>query len=501
MYTLIVIDDEPIIREGIIKMVGRLPQWRLIGECDNGKHALSLVQEFKPDLIISDIRMPLMDGLNLLEQLRSIGMQTLVVLLTGYPDFEYAQRGLRSSAFDYLLKPCSASSLIETLNKAEERIEQTRSQIRDHEVWLSDQLLRSLLYSKETDKYDYSNIPFYGDSLHIIAVSITAAKPILEILGNTISDCLNMIQFRIIPNGVEELLLAISFLPDEHLSMQEELKRILFSVKESLLHAYPMPWKAGIGGQFPIWEGASMSYVQSKLAVNLASQQFPVLAFNEIQQHQSSLFVIPAELEVTLISAIKKGVLDEVNAVYDELSGYLGRLSHTELFTTIHQLQLRIANGIGAEFGFIEFDSISRTLNNEQAILLLAEKIRTWTNWSHDITRLHLGAIVQRAIHYIHENYAKDITLVFIAQKIRMNPSYLSVLFKQETGKTFSEYLTTYRMEQAIGLLKQGDLKIYQIAQQVGYVNGRHFSQNFRKFSDQTPNEYRVSLSLALLEK
>lgn len=139
MVSLLVVDDETIIRRGLLTTLGKQEELMVVGAAESGTDALRMVEQLQPDLVITDINMPNMDGLQLLEQLRAIDEDLTFIVLTGYDHFSYAQRALRAGAADYLLKPCAPSQLIEVVKREAQKIERRKERQR-HTDWLEQQL-------------------------------------------------------------------------------------------------------------------------------------------------------------------------------------------------------------------------------------------------------------------------------------------------------------------------------------------------------------------------
>ncbi|MBO0993126.1 response regulator transcription factor [Bacillus sp. SD088] len=337
-YKVFLVDDEPMVRAGLKKVLEKVgSNWQYIGEATNGKQALSMIRQLQPDLVISDIRMPGITGLQLLEAIKQLYPDTILILLTGYPEFEYAQHALRYGAFDYILKPSSAEDLMKVLNKAE-------------------------------------------------------------------------------------------------------------------------------------------------------------LEISKIKEKKSSKdpSAIPIELEFSLLNAIKTGNKADAFSGLTKIFDYLDFMTYQELVDYTNSLLMKMKNSLP-----FEFEPISLSFQTPVDVKeWLKEQITLCFNMVHVKETRDISFIIQRAMAVIRKKYNCDLTLKSVAVELCMNSSYLSVLFKQETGETFSNYLTNYRYNKAKELLNNPQLKIYEIGEQVGYVNGRHFSQMFKGKSGMTPKQYRNQLKI-----
>jgi DNA-binding NarL/FixJ family response regulator len=183
-YKILIVDDEMTIRMGLKAMVSKLDNWQWVGEASNGIQAIEMIRQCRPDLILSDIRMPQMDGIAMLEQIRSIGSDSLLIFLTGYPDFTYAQKAIRYGAFDYLLKPMRAAEIMDVLRKAENQIAQKQRggaepgrTASDAEESESANRIRTVLYGGSWEA-DHPSLSIFRECAFVTAVNLCADIPL-----------------------------------------------------------------------------------------------------------------------------------------------------------------------------------------------------------------------------------------------------------------------------------------------------------------------------------
>ncbi|OMF38078.1 hypothetical protein BK133_03625 [Paenibacillus sp. FSL H8-0548] len=506
-YKILIVDDEMMVREGLKVLIGTFDRWICVGEADNGVKALQQINQLQPDLVLSDIRMPEMDGLKLLEQIRSIDPEILVIFLTGYPDFEYAQTAVKFGAFDYLLKPMRAQDIAEAIWKAEQKVEQNRyvrqkslqmeKVAADYEKSLSERVVREVIYSGSLERFDLREWPFFRmyakvSVLNIIVEQLDAEESSTDV-SLTIDERISESLFPLIAlkDGRDEWVLLMGWKDNEDdalISFRiQELVQFLSQI------AAPSIWKIGIG-EAVAFEQAGLSYDQSKFAAYLASREKNVLIYHEISGSDQSLLLLPIEQEFTIMKHVRKGEADEALVMLRRLESHYRRMTLSEFTKHALQLHVRLQNSI-AQLEEKEKDRwmlpvlLSSSFHDmmqklEEGIVFCANRILKHRNQQ-------MNHVIQRAQSIVQSQYGTELKLGDIALKLGMNASYLSTLFKQETGASFSDYLSRCRIEKSIELLNHSNLKIYEVAQQVGYTDGRHFSQLFRKTVGMTPIEYR----------
>jgi|GEM_PF-3580173 Response regulator containing CheY-like receiver domain and AraC-type DNA-binding domain len=498
-YTILIVDDEMTIRDGLKALIGTLDHWVFVGEAANGLQAIEQINRLKPDLVLSDIRMPEMDGLKLLEHLGNMHTETLVIFLTGYPDFEYAQAAVRFGAFDYLLKPMRARDIAEVIRKAEQRIEQLRA-IRDQSLQLeqasanlskssAERCIREMLYGGTMNQMEWTDCSFFTLYNRVSVISIHTDKiPMPETYPAS---------SILLQDGREEWVILLGWMEEaDDWSIADQIRELVGKLANALADR---SWKLGVGGVVP-FNKASLSYDQSKFAAYLASPERKIVNYREITGADHQLLLYPIEQEFALIRSVKKGDSEEALQLLGKLEQSYRRKTIHELSRHTLQLHVHLQNALSQlTDGTAEPWSLPESVPSDHSLIInqLADGINYCASRIHEHNNRQLNYVIQRVKGIVQEEYGTDLKLGDIAAKLGMNASYLSTLFKQETGASFSDYLSRYRIDRSIQLLKEPALKIYEVAQQVGYTDGRHFSQLFRKAFGMTPFEFRNKHGIA----
>lgn len=497
MYKVMIVDDEPMVRAGFRQMLAGMEQWILVGEASNGNQALMLLNQLEPDLIFTDIRMPEFDGLQLLEEISRLQIDTLVVLLTGYPDFEYAQRAIRHGAFDYILKPSRAEAIQAVIIKAQNEIQaKRRIQVESltaaqsasrYQSLTEEKIIRELIYGNYEAGMAGSLSPFLNGLTSVAVMTIHSESTVRDFIQSKPWK----IKYFLLPNGHNETLCLMGWtLFDDHQRCITEITDISNELTRSGLSGI----RGGIGNVCGLDE-AWMSFDQSKMAIQFTSSEFPFLSYNDIMNQSQRTLIFPMKLEAALVENIIRGNKEEVLNILEQAKPHLLKFNLKDLTAHVCQLQVQIVAAINRE-GTTNLYSADLPQkfpfsDHDEAIGWLEMQINQYLLHTSDLTNNRIGYAVNYLLTHIHDHYATELTLKQLANKLQMNSSYLSVLFKQETTKSFSDYVTYYRIEKAKKLLKSPTITVYAAARQVGYADARHFSQAFKKQEGMSPAEYR----------
>ncbi|WP_378107390.1 response regulator [Cohnella cellulosilytica] len=402
MIKLMIVEDEWLVREGLKSTI----PWEelrceIVAEADSGGAALPLLEKTKPDIILTDIRMPGMDGLEMAQQAVRLLPEVEIVFLTGFDEFAYAQRALKIGSADYVLKPTNPDELMQVVRRVSDKVRKRRA---------GNQVERLLSQTRFRD-----------------SGTIVAGKLFYDLLMDSAGDKERELFREILgEQAAGQGAYRVAILePDRRSRGTEEEKRM--AAAEDRLYETEF----------------TFARVRDKLAVLLGEGA-------------------PQEEWPSLVAALASSLGDAgLQAAWSE-----PRHSLDELSSAYEEAERKLAAQAGAA------PSPAARLTELPNIELLKSELR-------------------QTIRYIEEHYQEDISLQEVAGSIPMSESNYSRLFKKQTGVSFVEYLTQLRMEKAKELLLRPDEKVYEIALAVGYQDSRYFSQIFRKYTGDTPSEYR----------
>ncbi|BBI33766.1 response regulator transcription factor [Cohnella abietis] len=514
LIKLLIVDDEPVICEGLRYTI----DWEelgveVAGVAYDGEEALRFIENEEVNIVLTDIRMDGMDGLKLTEHLNISFPQIRVIIISGYEDFSYARQAIRMNVNDYLLKPVEIDELIKAIGKVivgikKEEASSDSVSANEDEQWLSNRIRNSPSYIKETvpAHLPISRYRMIATQLeHFSEWRSTVAPEQYALIQQqwikSINDYLEAYSIRSISVFDHENLLYTLTITNIELG-HEEWNDALEGLLES--------WR----GEAPLYCGVSRVYDSlADTSIHCAEVtellQYHVLEGNVILQAETleqmvanrTLPDIDGAKSVQLfVPAMFKQDLDEVKTLvadlfqtfrehgflleevvkqYDDISVLLRqRLRQSGLSLLEHSRKEPIdlmANN--------SYDSLQRIVEEEMGyLLLLIDK--------NGIDKSYW--IIEKVKKYMAEHYRTDLKAFEVAAWLKITPSYFSLIFKQGTGKTFSEYMNELRIDHAKHLLASTHDKVFEISDQVGYKEYKYFVTVFKTYTGMTPKEYRV---------
>ncbi|WP_435170506.1 response regulator transcription factor [Paenibacillus glycanilyticus] len=503
MYKVLLVDDEPMIREGLRTLL----EWESLGyevvdTAANGKDALQKCEQHELDLIIVDIRMPEMNGLELIRTIRENGGTMHVLILSGYADFEYAKQAIVQRIDGYLLKPVDEDELMDYLQSLRKELDleyETRRKSLDERQGNAEDDLKRLLVEgtaspslsqlsaspdwKEfelllvkTHERNEEETAGYAQIKHRLSERLEqsgaglaiAMEPYLLILLNK---GLDNERFRrethaIIADACEGLASDFTVvsggkaaccadLPAVYKKALERMKNRFFLESGQIMAEDPhLP--TGSGDCKPDLTGTAEKLY---LALEIVNREAIRQQIEESAEAMKAMGFGEAEMKAAFVELVS-AVLDKLASKRPELPVRDYRQRIPELFGEYRMSSLtRLVTAI--------IDQIADALDNSSA-----------------------DKQINRMIDLIHRNYKENLKMETLAELFNYNSAYLGKLFKQVTGENFNTYLDKVRMEQAKILLEQG-LKVYQVAEMVGYANVDYFHSKFRKYVGSSPSVFR----------
>ena len=513
MLKALVVDDEPKIRRGLTALIPRLdPDWTVIGEAKNGIEALELVKKELPDLVITDIRMPHMNGLDLLSMLREYPVQ--VVILSGYGYFEYARTAIKFGAYDFLLKPVKPDEVRDVLSRLKADANSRR--------WLSEaspirpnygNLWKDWLTSQEGGKQHADRLkkllPDGAKDFRLVVIEIEQFDDLIreEHWGD------RQLVYFVVRNITQEILSAEGGFDHQFLFSSgarlhylliggmpgfETFGRIVEEVKKcaKLSVTIGVSDRTDCFGHLPVLYGHAMEALLGKWIFG----QGTVCVYEAVPDEEA-LNGYPVDLEEKMLNAMRAvnaeqalGVLDRfvetvcaARVPFRLFRQYgLQFLSSVLRFVQLHNLTASVFAELPAANGLFHRDFSAEEYRSYMALLVEACIRSLERNAQH-----RRNGLLDKALAFIHDHFHLDLSLDDVAGHVGMGTSYFSTYFKQETGQSFVEYLTALRLEKAKQLMQDPNLRLYEIAGKVGYNDVKYFSRVFKKATGVTPAEYR----------
>ena len=480
-YRVLLVDDEEDIRVGISrKMDWAGLGFSLVGEAENGQDALEMAEQLRPDVVLTDIKMPFMDGLELCRILTQRLPAAKFVVFSGFDDFEYAKQAIRMNVSEYILKPINAPELSEVLRKLRDQLDTERAQRQDLEI----------LRSRYEESLPVLRELFYAHLLEgrIPAGQVydRAARLDLDLSGSSWAAALTHFD---VPQAQRELLsLSVQQLLDENLGAGTCCAKVfLYNDAIAILASFPQ-------AEAPIYDLIEELDRACKLAksyLDLEPGAEARLAFDENDERE-------------LTGAVKLGGEEDIRAAVDRLADKLRRaglalsqchLFFLELLTCLLKLpreaDLELEAVFGAGFtGAVQITDFSSP--EELGTWCLARCLRIRELIGRQRTD-SAWRTVEKAKAFIAGHYAEsELSVEKLCEHLHLSPAYFSTLFKRETGMSFIAYVTVVRMEKAAELLRGTEDKTYRIAEQTGYLDPNYFSYVFKKHFGVSPTKFRA---------
>lgn len=524
MINLLIVDDEETIREGLKDHV----PWdemgiNIVGTAEDGIDALDKIKQLKPDIVIVDIKMPRMDGLQLSQKLKILAPHIKIVFLTGYDDFSYAQQAVTLGVDDYVLKPVSRSALFECIQRVKNKLLDEKKEREEREA-LKKHIVESLPFLKAWffsavkstediwQKLSFININFEDGNFLAVVITIDDANDKDDYY--TLFKLYNRIKFLL--EGMEHLKSVIFF--DEHIFTiilnfptsitKDQTSKItldtLYKIKELLDYIFDGSYTVGVGRTVDDIRYIERSY---KDALEACEYRFymgerQIIYIDDVEPATKSYrYKIPDGEEFMTI--IKVGNEQKARAylkrIFENMKEQRENMDVVKricLELIVYMSKAIYEVGEPPEVLFNKTDpwyEINKRFTIDQLYEFMTNIVDVVIGYLSHQRKTRNQEIVEQVKDIIDKEYSADISLESVSERVYISPCYLSSIFSQEAGITFKEYLIKVRIEKAKELLKEPSIKVYEVAQMVGYKDPHYFSQLFKKYTGITPVQYRNS--------
>lgn len=531
------VEDEMVIRRGIKNSIDWEKEGYIFcGEASDGELAYPMIIKEKPDILITDIRMPFMDGLELCKLVKKELPNIKILILSGYDEFDYAKEAIRLGVTEYLLKPISSGKLLEALNGVSESIrrekedkdlvrkymEEMRENTEHEKQKFFEQMIAgnlSMADALETgEKYEMNlSAGMYNLLLFRFTLGEENRKS-GELLGEAeyaIEKLTERLEYVFeFQRGVEGW--AFLLMADNEEQMSERVKELSKDLEEIMKNYSTIAYFGGIGQPVARLRELEESFREAEraLAARFTMELNRIISVEDIRMAQNVDTL--DDIEITNFGEIEKtrtmlekflnnGAEDEIDEFVDV---YINELSEENLKSVLMR-QYIIMDAYIVMMSFCEkFEGIegemqaqSEELKNSMKTIQTLEEIKNYIRMllkkiigvRDTISGRRYSDIIEIAKDQIRKTYMSDeISLNTIAAEVGMSPSYFSSIFSKEMGKTFVEYLTEIRMDRAKELLMCSSMKTSEIGYEVGYKDPHYFSYIFKKTQNCTPKEFRA---------
>ncbi|TYP70676.1 two-component system response regulator YesN [Paenibacillus methanolicus] len=543
LYKLLLVDDEIDVREGLLQEIDWAAHgFEVVATAENGREASELVERLIPDVVLTDISMPFMDGLALSEWIRREYPNTRIVLLSGFDEFEYAQRAIKLEVDEYVLKPFDGAQIAATLAKVKARIDaeiarrEDMELLREHyrtslpvlrETFLASLLSRKLPGSQIAEKARTYGLQLAGSGYLVSVISLqtgqeaASAKPGGGRMSSLLaSDDLDLQLFAVL-NIAEELWnkqgLGRAFIHQDHIVLlsisaeadHEALLRATLAVLQDTIDQIErflqLPVTVGVGEPVSGLAELKRGYEGALQAIDyrVLEGSNRIIYIGDVERRFVNRLRFDELKEQELVRSLKLGTGDEVRQVVHELFEEIARTETSYKDYQVYVIELLTAVLKAAKDADADLEGLFGGSGKIFAEIEKQGSIEATREWFGNLcvklaqtissSRQHsYRQLVQQAIDFTRANYAdSNISVNQVCGHLHISAGYFSSVFKKETKLTFVAYLMNIRMEAAKELLRATDLKAFEIAERVGFSDPNYFSFCFKKQVGISPKEYR----------
>lgn len=517
MYKVLIIDDDPLIRRGLSSILN----WNelgfaLAGEGKDGQEGLDLFRSLRPDLILTDIKMPHMDGLEMISRIRKEDRKVQIIVITAFRDFEYAKRALSSGVSDLILKPTKIDELSEAVRTAgkfldrrvnmDKELQRQKQLFQENIPLLKEKFLHDLIFGIERpDGSEKERMELFGLDLslyHIMIIRFTEAEGqsnynlylrqigISRLMNRIFGEEINVqkIQFRTIQSaylitGEQNQLLPL---------LRRHSEELIQSVKSSI----GLDISIGLSSAGRGIENLSKCFNQASRALEKVFFTGSSIVLEDREERTD-----PAEgiMDMEdLILAIGAGNRDKVNLWFDDFYDDWAKSDFSvekskkicgEIFWKL--VNSNGTSSLSARDTMTTFQSLFNSSGFDQTVEIIRKLALESVGKISSLESESISGTVEKCKDYINAHYNEQISLTSAAEAVYVSSSYLSRIFPQETGVGFSEYLSGVRIAKAEELLRETEWKSYKIAAMVGFQDPHYFSRVFKKATGLSPSQFR----------
>lgn len=531
MYKVLLVDDEILVREAIVKKI----EWNklgfeMAGDCENGRDAIEFVKNNPVDLVLTDICMPHIDGMELSRWLHENYPQIMIIIFSGYSDFEYAKQAIQYKVSEYILKPVTAKELSEVLNRLKIKLDDMRKEeirmdeltkayhnyTKNEALIVAKTLSRLVNGTQEVERslqeLEDLGIEIQGTAYRAVAADIDVYSEWCEGGCNGLkkeSALMSFVVENISSEIVEEYEAGLVYRDsdnrvcmllwtDSPCRFKEIVPKMCQEIQEQVRAAMNLSVSIGIGCYVNSLEDLSRSYESAVDVLKYRYSKGNGVLIDCEEEIKEGNFLELEPMFKEIVSALKGGDEAGLMAVLDEIeswilkryvsrnkaSSYLDQVLHT-----IHKSVLETDEGF--ELNEALLSKVAEADGIRSAMKLTKEYAKSGIMAMTASGQTSAERQANLAMDYMEKNYGDcELGLSQICEYLNISTSRFSSIFKEATGKTFIEVLTNIRMEKAKYLLRQTSLKNYEIAEKVGFSDPHYFSVAFKKTTGMTPKEY-----------
>lgn len=501
---ILIVEDELKTLNGVAGLIAEISgDYEVVGRARSGEEGIQLAWEMKPDIIITDIRMGGMSGLDMIKKLHALKLQSRYIILSGYAEFHYAREAITLGSMDYLLKPITKELLEESLKKVKSAIEEEDLKIQTSSMDTEVILERALF------------MPGFAGSKF--------EQELMNRFGGMDFNYLLLLrgENRIVQSDLEAVLQQISeMLPGHEVwTCREDGNKEDYIIFQKLLpEALPILDEIAVKcrqkiNPYIVFAGSYLQDVrnvqeyrkrlQDMTNWNLTIGDPTVITDKKTKEIVTQKFSYPSDLERDIINCINEGRIQEIENYLAAFLEYLKKKTYA--YTDIKEALICMTAAIlyairKASYGLYEnisslniLEWVKDSLFLENYPRIIMNVLRQYEQYSKNL-RSGNHPIVNKVLQILEKEYRNELPLEEMAQKMNVTPEYLSSLFMKELGIKYTTYRAQIRIDVAKKLLQEGKLKIYEVAEESGFPDVKYFTKVFKKYTGTSPGEYARNL-------
>lgn len=504
---IVIVEDEDNARQGLIRLIDRLSEkYVVIGEAADGQTGYSLICKLRPDLVITDIKMPKMSGIDMLSKLNSYGYRQKAVVLTGYSEYEYAKKALKLGVADYLEKPITVDDLKTILEKIEQDLIYEKlgglPNRPPHEQ--TEQLIRHTLFQETVDP---SLLSFHLQQAEGFNPDIPFQ--IVQIYSNAHQqEVMDLFSFN-------KAKLALRF-PTVVFTVPNDKSIYLLMQTDMTTDSFDEWLSTNING---LMRECDLSVVVSRIEIpclselkagfirlnqlrrwSISNVSASILSEKIIAQLEVQPFQYSENFDNRVALAIAESSQEEITKIFDDWLKFVWDQKKYYYPQQIIDATIRLITNLVSNIAIHYGNDVAITKQNEWlnqiwGIQTKLELRETLDEISKQISAIQkktsYSLVVLKALKIIYERYNDGVTLDEISNSLHITPEYLSTIFTKEVGKTYTSFIKELRINKAKELLKCSELKTFEIAKEVGYPDAKYFSRVFKDATGLSPGDYQ----------
>ncbi|WP_070000568.1 response regulator transcription factor [Cellulosilyticum sp. I15G10I2] len=541
MYKVLIIDDEVLVRVGLKSTINwESIGFSIVGEASNGEKGYEQYKLHKPDVIITDIKMPHKDGMWLIKKIRETNKQVKILILTCYDEFEYVREALKLGADDYILKSeIEDEELIDSMSKfkaqlklipdKDKELRVLKEQFESNAVVLKAKLLEDLVNKNKLNEIalqnEYLKIQFPTHSCHFSFVTLIREdekkkNEALQQNNDSMNDAIINLIYDICQNEKMNILAnregeRFQFLLARENLHQNNVEQTIIYVQEKVMQYFNITLSGVYSAIFN-----NLTYLgEVVVACKIKEEEFfytsgPKLLFTKVQEAQiednkrnmpnSSIFNLDTDFKKLIIKYIDEENIEKCKEHLEELAQLFGKyhlnslevkLFYSNLVNTLFEKYGQCFRETNYIKDYHYYYNLIINLNKMKELaslldLFITDAVRSIKEYRVSNSKY----VMKRAMEYIDAHYYNKISLEDIANYINLSKHYVSYLFKKETGINISAYINDIRIEKAKQMIVQREYKIKEIFEKVGFSDQQYFSKAFKKATGMTVTQYKESI-------